>query len=165
MFKRLFSFLVIIPTLALVGCLGEDDGNSDAPSETGVAPANISVNCTTATDASCDAVSDGLPVYLVWSTQTCAEFDGETLSAENEQVATCAGGECDAQNSGDWLDPVSGDPIALISASATTAAAWLNFTDGGAGDADGPGSGDIFCCLEGDGSDAVLDDSSCFAIP
>lgn len=162
MFKKIIAVLFIIPAFGLLGC--EEDGNSDSPSETGMTPPSLSVSCTTATDASCDTASDGADVMLAWTSETCAAFEGN-LNVVNAQLASCDSGGCDASNSGDWLDDETDEVITTIPSTATTSIAWLNFFDNGVSDSAGPQSGDVYCCLDGDGSDVVMNDSHCVVVP
>ncbi len=153
--------------LLLAGCLDES-GNSDSPSESGRSIPDISVNCTSVMSPSCDTASDGTEIYFIWASSTCEEIatslSDEDVGAIKASTATCAGGECDGEATAPWASMTAQTIVTLMPSSSTSAAAWLNFADNGAGDGNGPQSGDVICCAEDQTSDVELTNSDCVPV-
>ncbi len=158
---KILSFFVFIPFLALTGCLGEDDSNTDAPTETGRAIPDIDFTCSPALDASCGAASNGDMVFLVWTSESCANFTGDAINVYNSQPAACDGSGCTAANVGSWFDNATDTPASTMPSATDTAAIWFDTFDNGANNDDGPDAGDIFCCLDSQSSAASVTDSNC----
>ncbi len=158
----LFLFFSLF-TLALTGCLGSDDGNSDAPSEVGVEIPDISLACSSSVSG-CEAGSNGDVAYLVWTADTCDGFTGSQIYAINGNPAACDAGGCTAANVGPWLDVETDEPVTVIPQSATTAAIWFDTADN-AGDDSEPETGDVFCCVGNQSDDVTLEDADCQTVP
>ncbi len=160
--NRILSLMITIPFIALTGC---EDSNSDSATESGKAIPDISASCSTTTSAECDTASDGDLFYMVWTTDTCDNFGGETINVFNTQPASCTTGNCASANVGVWLDNDTEMVATTIPVTATTAVVWMDLVDNGVNNDDGPNSGDVLCCLEDQAGAAVLDDSNCAEIP
>lgn len=167
MLKKHFLFILVPLTFLLASCLDSNE-NTDSASETGRAPSDISVNCTTALSPSCDTANDGKEVYFLWVSVACEDlatgFENDDVGAIKLSTSTCAAGECDSAASAPWAGLDSQGAVTTMPASVTSAAAWLNFTDNGAGDGDGPQTGDLICCAEDQTSAVELTNADCVPI-
>lgn len=169
MIKNILLSFIFLFSWSLVSCSNEkSNGGSNSSFSQERSPGDISVLCTPAMSPQCDAPSDGQEVYFIWASSTCeglaANLEEEAIGALTVESLQCELTGCSAVGNSPWVGLKSPSPVSKIPATSTTASAWLNLADNGAGDDQGPQTGDVICCAEDQKSDVELSNADCVPI-
>lgn len=155
--SNLSVLLLALVAILFLACSEEE--NKDAATETGTTIGQISATCSI---APCDSATSGFPIILGWSSTTCPPASTPDVSVVQQKTAVCSGGSCTALSDDTWYDDETNAESTTKPVGHTTALAWFDIASPGT--SDGPETGDVFCCLEGQSTLANLEDASCQAL-
>ena len=96
----------------------------------------------------CDGSHSGKTARLTWGTGSCADLSLDQAKVYVDRTLSCILDVCSADDRSNWYSVETDELLTKTSKSNTTARAWLNISDNGSLDLEGPASGDVVCCSE-----------------